>query len=277
MTASRPAVRILLPAERAGEEIPAAWGEPVLARLYAHPAHPDGRPYVRATMVSTLDGAATGDDHRSGTINNAVDHRAFRLQRALADVVLVGAGTARAEGYRGLGVPAELARLRAGRHPLPVLAVVTTSGALPEVLLAADEPPLVLTTSASASLGALRERLGEHQVVVVGRDRISPALALRALADRGLRRVLCEGGPHLLETFLAAGLVDELCLTWSPLLVGGPAPRILDGPAFLDPPRRARLAHLLHGDRDGVLLARWVVEPAGQARDDGAEHGGPLG
>ncbi|MGV8977439.1 MAG: dihydrofolate reductase family protein [Cellulomonas sp.] len=234
--------------------------ETALGVLYAHPMPPAGRSaWVRANMVSTVDGGATGPDHVSGSINNAPDHRVFDVLRAAADVVVIGAGTARAERYRSLSVTDALAGARAARgQPTRLeLAIVSASGALPPEVLLGDHLPLVLTVSSSPALPALRNKLGAEQVIEAGETAVDIERALSALAERGLVRVLTEGGPHLLAQLVASDAVDDLCLTTSPLVVGGLAARILDAEAWLSPPRAATLAHLLHSD--GVLLARWLL------------------
>lgn len=258
-----PPFDVLLPADGPRRLDPEP-GEPALQGLYAHPdPGPDGsgagRVWVRANMIASLDGAATGADLRSGSLNGPADHRVFDLLRSLADVVLVGAGTVRAEGYRELPVRADLAPARAarGQHPAIRLAVVTRSGAVPDYLLDGDVAPLVVTVADRPDLAALRERVGDERLVVAGRGDVDGATALAALGERGLRRVLTEGGARLLGDLLAAGLVDDLCLTTTPVLVGGPARRVVDRPAWLVPPVSLRPAHLLHSD--GVLLGRWVL------------------
>ena len=220
-------------------------------------AHPPGR--VRANFVETLDGAATGDDGRSGSINNEPDLRVLETLRALADVVLVGAGTTRTEGYTDLEVPARLTSARAalGLAPQLELAVVTRSGLLSRRLLDAGRPPLVVTHHRCHRLVDLRRELGADRVLVHGEAEVDLPGALAALAARGLRRVLTEGGPHLFASLLADDLVDELCLTTSPRLVGGHPPRIVTSHAWFDPPRPARLEHVLV--EDSTVLARWSL------------------
>lgn len=256
----RPTLDVLLPLNRTGEQIRPEDDEHTLTALYPYPTTRSGADaWVRANMIASLDGAATGADRHSGTINGAADLRVFRVLRAAADVVLIGAGTARAEGYTALDVPHALAAARAarGQRPPLELAVVSATGALPAALLDSGRPPLVVTVADRPDLDALRARIGADRVVVAGRGRVNLAAALDALAARGLGRVLAEGGPRLLGDLLGAGLVDELCLTWSPLLVGGPAPRVVDHADWFSPARPAKPAHLLHAD--AVLLGRWLL------------------
>lgn len=225
-----------------------------LLRLYPHPP---GR--VRANFVATVDGAATGDDGRSGTINDAADLRVFETLRSVADVVLVGAGTARTEGYGVLEVPARLvpAREGLGLAPRLELAVVTRSGILSERLLNAAHPPLVITHAACHHLADLRERLGAERVLEHGEVEVDLGAAITALAARGLTRVLTEGGPHLFASLLGAGLVDELCLTTSPQLVGGHPPRIVAAHEWYSPPRSAHLELVV--TEGSTLFTRWAL------------------
>jgi riboflavin biosynthesis pyrimidine reductase len=246
-----PPLDLLLPPGRTIAPDPA---EHDLVELYAEPASP----WVRANMIATLDGAATGADHRSGSINHPADRRVFQTLRARADVVLVGADTVRTEGYRAPRTPDDLLAGRRGRQQgdHPELAVVTAGGVLPDALLAEDPAPWVFTTSSAASLDNLRARLPSDRLVVAD-GALDLADVIATLVAAGLGRILTEGGPHLLGELMAAHLVDELCLTWSPQLVGGPAVRVLAGIDWLEPPTTAHLSHLLHSD--GVLLGRWLL------------------
>lgn len=224
--------------------------------------------YLRAGLVTSLDGAvAVGG--RSAPLSGPADRAVFRALRAVCDVVLVGAGTARAEDYAGVRVRPDAARWRAerGLPPAPPVAVVSRTLRLDPVsrLFAAAVRPLVLTCEASP-----RDRravlAGVADVLVVGGDDVDLVLARQTLAARGLTRVLCEGGPQLVLAALRAGVLDELCTTTAPQLVGG-GPALL--PAPLPVPQPLRLVHLLAGG-DGSLLARWALAgPADAASRDG--------
>jgi riboflavin biosynthesis pyrimidine reductase len=227
-----------------------------LADLYAYPDPMPPSGWVRANMVSTLDGSACGRDGLSGTISSPVDKAAFGVLRGLADVVLVGASTVRAEGYHRPGANPAFGdrRRRASQRPAPVLAIVTRGGDVPSELFQGHSPAYLVTT-ATADVDRLRSLAGADQVIVAGEHELDVDDAVRVLAGRGLGRVLLEGGPSLLGTVLAAGRVDELCLTWSPMLVGGSGSRIAAGPAV---GVTVRPAHLIAAE--DVLLGRWLVQ-----------------
>lgn len=205
-----------------------------LEELYAAPQES----WLRVNFVSSVDGAATGSDGRSGTINNAADKRVFTLLRRLADVLVVGAGTLRIEGY---GVP-----------DLP-LVVVSRRAAVPDKLRDAPTGRVLLATWAGAEgLEEARGLLGDEQVLITGEQGMDLAALRAQLAERGMRQVLSEGGPHLFRSMLAAGVVDELDLTLAPMLVAGGGPRITAG-ATLDVP----LAPKVLLEEDGSLIGRW--------------------
>jgi riboflavin biosynthesis pyrimidine reductase len=218
------------------------------------------RPAVRLNMIASLDGA-TAVDGTSGGLGGPADRRVYLALRALADVVVVGAGTVRAEGYGPPSLPDELlaARARAGRdRPLRVAVV---SGGLDldwgAGLFARAQPgarPIVLTTSDAPADGLARAR-EVADVVVAGRGRVDLAQALAALGDDGARSVLAEGGPGLNGALAGAGLLDEVCLTVSPRLVAGDSRRILAGPALASggTPMRLRSAC----EDEGLLFLRY--------------------
>ena len=219
----------------------------------ARPA-PHGRPWVLVNMISSVDGA-TAVEGVSGPLGGPADKAVFGAIRGVADAIVVGAGTVRAEGY---GRPR-----RHGDRPPPRLAVVTASADLdPGLRLFAPaddagdgERPIVLTTASAPPVRT--EALAEvAEVVVAGDDRVDLALALAELAGRGVEVALAEGGPSLNGQLVAAGLVDEWCVTWSPSLVSGSSSRAAHGPAHPDGLQRMRLDRLLV--EDDLCFARYV-------------------
>jgi riboflavin biosynthesis pyrimidine reductase len=238
--------------ERSGTDLT----PPELERAYAWPTD---RSWVRLNFISSVDGSTQGADGRSGSLGCDADRVVFRLLRSLSDVVLVGAGTARAERYRPVQA-AELdldARARAGLTGLPVLAVVSRSLELSPALLTASPDELVVLTTAAAPAGR-RAALAEHaRVVVAGDEQVDPVAAVRALVDLGHRRVLAEGGPRLARDLAAAGALDDVCLTLRATLVAGHGLRLLAGPG-LDPPVDLELASLL-ADRSDLFLRYTTV------------------
>jgi riboflavin biosynthesis pyrimidine reductase len=198
------------------------------------------RPGVRLNMIASVDGATTVAG-RSGGLGGAADQALFATLRELADVVLVAAGTVRAEGYGPAAVP---------------IAVVTRSLRLDweRPFFTAQRARPIVVTVASAPDAARRRAAEVADLVVAGERDVDLRLALEALAERGFRAVLCEGGPTLNAQLAAAGLVEELCLTLSPQLVGGDSKRVLGGPT-LPAPLGLRLASLC--EQDGYLFLRY--------------------
>jgi riboflavin biosynthesis pyrimidine reductase len=268
---------------------PAGASQPDLAQLYAYPdrtssagpgdpggagdpgsadvADRGGRPWVRANMIESADGAAAVDG-LSGGLGGSADHQVFGLLRALAGVILVGAGTARAEAYRPARVATRWAAVRAGRPGTPPIAVLSARLDLdPEGPLLAEAPSwarTIVITSESAPADRRAKIARRADVIIGGEHQVTAAAAVSALARRGYREILAEGGPHLLGQLAAVGLIDELCVTISPVLAGGRAGRIVRGPGS---PAASRLvlAHVL-ADDDGYLLCRYVSRAADRPR-----------
>ena len=209
-----------------------------LAVLYAAPA---GEAFLRVNMVSTVDGSSTGEDALTGSINNAADQRVFVMLRTLADVVIVGAGTAKAERYSPIeGTP---------------IVLVSRKAQIPESLQGAPAGSVYLATcSRSDGLASAKEILGADQVLELGSHRVDLPLLKQTLAERGWMSQLCEGGPHLLRDLVFQGCVDELTETTVPRLVAGAYPRITEG-APIDVP--LRLTMLL--EDEGTLFGRWAL------------------
>jgi riboflavin biosynthesis pyrimidine reductase len=233
------------------------------SRLIDLYAYPNGLQscWVRGNMIASLDGGAT-DDGKAGGLAGAGDRAVFSLMRHAADVILVGASTVRIENYSGAQLPvaARQDRQRRGQAEVPPIAVVTRSGNLdPNALLftRTEVPPLILTTSRFHD--DARRRLGSVAEVIDASGRepesVDNATVLKILADRGLYRVLTEGGPLLLGALIEEGLLDELCLTIAPILVGGGSKRIVTGMGSVH--TTMRRTHLLTDD-DGYLYSRYV-------------------
>jgi riboflavin biosynthesis pyrimidine reductase len=222
--------------------------------------------WLRANMVASLDGAATVRG-RTGGLSGGADRQVFAMLRALADVIVVGAGTARIEGYGPVRPGTEGVRwawLRAGRAAAPIAVITRRIDLDPAGPLLAAPPglarPIVITTEA-APPDRRAAVAGRAELIVAGRESVDVRAAVDALTARGYRHILTEGGPYLLSQIIEAGLLDELCLTLSPLLAGPGASRIV---ADIGPPRQPagasarplELAHVLADD--GHLICRYV-------------------
>lgn len=224
------------------------------------PAAPD-RPWLLVNMVTSLDGAISVDGRSAGLAGPA-DKAVFVALRGIADVVLAGAGTVRAERY-GPPSPSEetrAARAARGQAEVPRIAIVTRSldlDASTPLFQEAAVPPLVITCDASDP--AERDALADHAEVLVAGDRqVDLAEAFAHMRRDGVEVITCEGGPHLNGFLIGADLVDEWDLTLSPMLVGDTSGGASQG--LGDLPRPAALTRLL--EDDGVLLGRWVRDRA---------------
>lgn len=229
-----------------------------LEDLYVYPA--DDK-WLAVNFVSSADGAVeTGGTAQA--LSNPPDRVVLQLASDLADVVLVGSTTAMVEGFRGVHPSAETLEIRRRRGLADVAATaVVTTGSLPAdspAITEATTPTFVLTCEAAPKDQQEAWTAAGAEVIVAGEDEVDLAVAVRALADRGMRRIDCEGGPHLFGALLAAGVVDELRLTVSPLLVSGGASRIAAGTPLN--PMDLELASVLA--EDGVLLLRYLVRDA---------------
>lgn len=209
-----------------------------------------GQPVLRVNFVSSVDGAATHNG-LSGGLSGDADKRYFELLRRVSDVVLVGAGTVRAEGYGPLRVSDESVRWRVanGLPEHPVFAIVSRSLDIdPAIVRDAPVRPILVTVAGAS----VPDALAEAEVVVAGEGRVEGDLLVAALTERSLTTVLCEGGPRLFASLLADDMVDELCLTVSPVIEGGDGTRITAG---LGERRELELAGILRSN--STLLLRY--------------------
>jgi riboflavin biosynthesis pyrimidine reductase len=226
-----------------------------LEQLYTYPASR----WLVVNFVSSADGAVELGGRAAG-LSNRPDQHVLRLGSDLADVLMVGARTAMIEEFRGVH-PDDQTSERRRRHGLaavPPTAVVTTGRTLPAdapVITEALVPTIVITTSSAPREQREAWTTAGATTMVAGENTVDLARAVDALAEQGLGRIDCEGGAYLFGSLLAAGLVDELRLTVSPLLVSGTAGRIATG-AGIDPARLELASVLAESD---TLLIRYLV------------------
>lgn len=251
-------MRLIFPPEQGpqGSDGPADLSRQDLAELYAYPD--SDRAWVRANMVTSADGAATIRGRSSG-LSGESDRNLFAMLRTLCDVILVGAGTARAERYAAVR-PEELwSDLRDDATPVPAIAVVTrrVSLDLSTPLLSAALPGArtIIITTEQAPAELRSEAAGRADVIVAGDDTADLGFALDELTKRGYRRILAEGGPQLLGQLAADELLDELCLTISPLVASGAASRIAVGTSAVQTGKLV-LQHVL--EDQGYLFCRYT-------------------
>jgi riboflavin biosynthesis pyrimidine reductase len=208
-----------------------------LAAFYADA--PEG---VRANMIFSADGAAAFGG-RAGPLSYPVDQQLLKILRGFADVVLVGAGTARAENYG----PVRLTESR--RTAPPPVAVVSWTGVLPTRLFSnPDQPPILVTCAQAAAQHDLSSD-DRRRVLVAGEDSVDVARAVALLRAQGMHRILCEGGPTLLDELVEADAVAEICVTLAPKLAASQPVGRRPSPSRLMAPTTMRLAHaLVHDD-----------------------------
>ena len=235
--------------------------DPDLVDLYRFRV-PGVNAFVRSNFVMSLDGSVQGPDGRAGSINTPSDHHLFALQRALADAVVVGAGTARSEGYRAIDLSPWQRDLRAAESlaPYPTLVIISASADLdPAIARPADGPGgpvMIITTGGKPPEDLEPLRAAGIEVVEVPGPDLDLGLVIDQIAGSGLVRLLCEGGPGLHREMLAAGLLNELALTIAPVVVGGQGLRSTSGDA-IDPALDFQLRFALYAD-DGTLFTTYA-------------------
>jgi riboflavin biosynthesis pyrimidine reductase len=233
-----------------------------LAAFYSYPERLD-RCWVRANMIASLDGGAT-DDGKAAGLAGPGDRALFSRMRQEADVVLVGASTVRIENYSGaqMSLAQRQERQRRGQAEVPPIAIVTHGADFEhdaKIFTRTEVPPLIMTSreavdDANGRFGSMAEIVDASGTQP---DRVDLAVVLGTFAQRKLLRVLSEGGPAMIGLLIEHGLLDELCMTIAPILVGGQARRIAagDGEAHT----RMRRSHLLTDD-EGYLYTRYVKD-----------------
>ena len=229
--------------------------DPVIVHAKAVRRPPAGRPYVLMNMVSSVDGAAAVDGV-SGPLDAPGDKDVFLAIRAVADVIVVGAGTARAERYGKAKLTPPLRKMRVGRGQaeLPTIAVVSRSLDLDfdSSLFVGDGPRTIVVTCASADGPSVERLRGVADIVVAGDDDVDLSAAIARL---NARVCVLEGGPSLNGAMLEAGLVDEINLTIAPMTVGASdSERIIAGGAAT----AWTPAHIVV--QDGAIFVRYLPD-----------------
>lgn len=202
---------------------------------YAYPE--ENKAFLRTNMVSSIDGAISIDGHAHG-LSNETDKKIYRAMRNLADVILVGARTMRIEKYKPAAIDEKNQALRIlrGQMSIPPVALVSMSGLFDWDLpffKDAKVKPFIFTSDEGFNVASEGKDLAE--IIKCGKDKVDLHKVIEELSSRGLNKILCEGGPTLNAHLLSAGLIDELCLTISPMIVQGNEARIFDGPKFDTP------------------------------------------
>jgi riboflavin biosynthesis pyrimidine reductase len=228
---------------------------------YGYPEIPFGGRWLRANMIAAVDGAATDARGSSRGLSGTADRRLLVALRGLSDVVLTGATTVRREAYKRSRPRPEVVQWREARGlaPAPTLAIVSASldfDYRSELFQSEEGPrPIVLTTADAPTLrlATMRELA---DVIVAGDEQVDLRGAVATLAERGLMRMLCEGGPSLLGQIADAGLIDELCVTFAPSLAACPQARpIMTWPRARREPVPLRLTDVL--EDSGYLFTRY--------------------
>ena len=253
---------------------PKASGEIDTLDAYADLPIATGRPAVRLNMIVSVDGG-TSWGGVSGALGGPADKALFPVLRSFADLVLVAAGTMRAESYgpATLHESARATRLQRGQTAVPAIAVVSRSCDLDwktPFFAEAEERPLVITVADAPE--AARERAAAvADVIFAGEGDVDFPLALAELARRGVGSVLAEGGPTLNGQLAQARLLDELCVTLAPRLASGDAKRILSGSTLDD--LGVLVLHAVY-EQDDFLFLRYRPDPSGPGQADTAEEAG---
>jgi len=210
------------------------------------PAHP-ARPHVALNFVMTADGRVSLDGRAE--IGSRADRELMFHLRSLAGAVMIGAGTLRVDPF---------APSTKGRDPQPLAIVVSRTGDLPleNRFFRHPGPRLVATTASATPAAVTALRAAGAEVIVFGDTEVDLRALLSEVRDRGVRFLLCEGGPTLAGQLLAEGLADELFLTHATLVTAEPdARRLFEG--ALRPPGTVRLERVsLHESRDGERYER---------------------
>jgi riboflavin-specific deaminase-like protein len=206
---------------------------------------PIERPWIRASLLVSLDGATSGGDGSSRSIASPSDRRVFSMLRLRSDVVLVGAGTVRSEHYGpSRRTVAVVTRRLDLSSELPLFSEADPAG-----------PRTIVFTTDAAAESAPHWLRDAADIVACGPDDVDLPAVVAELHRRDLGRIHCEGGPALVSALVGASLVDEFALTISPVIMGADSTgHLVSRPTV--PPATARWHHVHVFEEDGTVFLR---------------------
>ncbi|MGH2445938.1 MAG: RibD family protein [Candidatus Limnocylindria bacterium] len=254
----------------AAHRVDRLWPDPVLdigldeaMAGFALPPAPADRPLVATNMVTSVDGRAQLRGSAEG-LGSRADRRLMRWYRAAFEAVGSGVGTLRATGvWLRVGDDLAARRVADGRPPNPLGVVIAGSDPLPTEgrWFEGDEPRILIVGSESP----LADAPPGTELLRAPSPRPSPRWVVERLAERGVRSLLMEGGPHINAAFLAENLLDEIYWTIGAHLLGTDALRMIapisGGSPYAAEPRRGRLVSVLrHSDE---LFLRYRFDAGG--------------
>ena len=214
---------------------------------------PTTGPWVRVMNATTLDGSVGGADGRSRAISSPADRAAMAEVRRLSDAVLIGGATLRIERYRPMTAADPEGRVAAGLRPAPVLVILSGSCDLPweEPVFTESAIPPIVVTSASADAERLATARRTCDVIALPEVSLRMQSVVTSLRERGLLRIACEAGPRVVAQMIDEDVVDELDITFAPILAGHSSP----GTAVTTPSRWTLAEHWVV---EGFLFTRYL-------------------
>ena len=232
--------------------------------LMSYYLYPDllTRCWIRGNMISSLDGSSTKDG-RSGGLANINDRAIFSIIRQSADIIIVGASTVLIEEYSNvcLSINQQNERKKYGQSNIPQIAVITTSSKLKKsdkfFSLNKKQVPFVFTSANNFINTQKRLNMSAEVVNVSSKnpEKIDFFTIVKFLAERKFFRILIEGGPFILGKLMEKNILNELCLTISPILIGGKSKRIAISTKQLEV-RMQPLSLLM--DNEGYFYIRYI-------------------
>jgi len=223
------------------------------------------RPYIIVNMAMSADGKISSVERNQVRISGAEDRVRVDALKAGSDAVMVGIGTVLADNPSLTVKSGDLQRERvlAGKSENPVRIVVDSRGRTPLTadILHKGGGERIIAVSEKAGKDAPKRYRGLATVIVAGEEEVDLPLLMARLWDRGIGRLMVEGGGTLIASLFARDLVDEFLTFAGNLIIGGKdAPTPVDGRGFLDDNEFVRLSLMDVGEVGEGVLLRWQVK-----------------